>query len=135
MTDTAPAAGQVVNAAGVSDPVDQFGQAVLGFITHRATFAIAATALLVIMLLYRLVRKKSIGLAHCLKLVEGVLGVYLGVTIWIVFAFTNPPAIHVIGHEMRPYVGLVTLLVMLSFALPALKHAFQNNDPPPPTTP
>lgn len=135
MTDTTPAAGQVANAAGASDPVDQFGHTLLSFITHRATFGVAASVLLIIMLLYRLQRKKSIRLAHCLKLVEGILGVYLGVTIWIVFAFTDPPAIHVIGHEMRPYVGLVTLLVMLSFALPALKHAFHHEEPPKPPTP
>ncbi len=100
------------------------------FILHNlngTTFGILTLVALFGMIGYRTRRGLPVHRSHCFRLIAGALEVYLAVTLWAVFALTHPPAFELIGTELLPYVGLVTLVVMCSSGLVSLKFAFRGS--------
>jgi hypothetical protein len=100
------------------------------FIVHNlngTTFGILTLIALAGMIWYRNKRGLPVHRSHCFRLIAGALEVYLAVTLWAVFALTHPPAFELIGTELLPYVGLVTLVVMCSSGLVSLKFAFRGS--------
>lgn len=110
----------------LSGQLDAFGRVILHFL-NGTTFGLLTLVALLGMLWYRSRRGLPTHRNHCFRLIAGALEVYLAVTLWAVFALTHPPAFDLIGTELLPYVGLVTLVVMCSSGFVSLKFAFRGN--------
>jgi O-antigen/teichoic acid export membrane protein len=83
--------------------------------------------LVIVLVLYRFITHKKITRAHCFKLVEGTVAIYLGLTICSVFVLTEPPALDVLGLEKLAYVGVVATIVAFGFGIPLILAAFTND--------
>ena len=110
----------------LSSNLDTLGRFILHTL-NGTTFGILTLVTLLGMIWYRSRRGLPTHRSHCFRLIAGALEVYLAITLWAVFALTHPPAFDLIGTELLPYVGLVTLVVMCSSGLVSLKFAFRGN--------
>jgi ABC-type xylose transport system permease subunit len=130
MTVPPAAAERVVSNTSAGEPLQVFlngvGRTILHYI-NGTTFGLIALVALVVMVWYRRSRGISIRRNHAFRLVAGMLEIYLAVTLWTVFSLTHPPAFELLSNELLPYVGLVTLIVMVSSGLVSLRFAFSDN--------
>jgi hypothetical protein len=113
-------------ADGLQGALDSAGRFILHYV-NGTTFGLIALLALVVMIIYRRKRGISIRRNHAFRLVAGMLEIYLAITLWTVFSLTHPPAFELLSQELLPYVGLVTLIVMVSSGLVSLRFAFSDN--------
>lgn len=96
-----------------SDPLNQFGHAVLAT-DHR----IVSGLYLAVLLLYVLVRSRAgrkATLLDSIRVLMALVSISSGVIVSCVFLLTKPPAVEALSPDVLSLVGLLTVIVTFGF--------------------